>query len=139
MKRNLILGILIVLSEETHKKNTEKMHEAHALSVAGKSLSMVSTSWLRRLIIRPIGVTSKKAGIGARITLCSKSLCKKRAAPNAPRNKDNVARNTVNTIRTKWEKTKNVYVMIMNMPMQNNFMLTLTTTKLKNQRRIPFF
>lgn len=55
--------------------DTENMHEANALNVAGKSLSISLTSLLKRLINRPIGVTSKKHG-RARITFVRKSLCK---------------------------------------------------------------
>lgn len=51
------------------------MHETHALSVAGKSLSVSLTSIENLFITRPSGVRSKKA-IGARKILRSISLCK---------------------------------------------------------------
>lgn len=106
------------------KKNTVKMHDAHALNVAGKSLSTSLTSWLKRLIIRPSGVRSKN-DVGARMTLYNKSLCKKRAAPNAPRNIDSVARNTLITI----------FVLFLNeMKKNNDKIIGLDTFFMQNDR-----
>uniref|UniRef100_A0A1B0DM26 ABC-type glutathione-S-conjugate transporter n=1 Tax=Phlebotomus papatasi TaxID=29031 RepID=A0A1B0DM26_PHLPP len=66
-----------------------------ALRVAGRSLSTSETSLLKRLRIRPTGVTSKKVVVGALITLFSNCACIRRAALRAPKYRDNVDRNTV--------------------------------------------
>lgn len=62
---------------------TLKAIKIHARSDCGNILSITSTSFVNRFIIRPIGVVSKNA-IGSRIVRCSMPLCNSRAACKQP-------------------------------------------------------